>query len=58
LVPINVPPALALPQVRAETTEQLKFKVPKLWISGKQEIRVQVTSYQGIRKNEPDVLIT
>ncbi len=61
MVPINVPPALALPQVRAETTEQLKFgvlKVPKLWISVKQEIRVQVTSYQGIRKNEPDVLIT
>ncbi len=58
MVPINVPPALALPQVRAETTEQLKFGVPKLWLSVKQEIRIQVTSYQGIRKNEPDVLIT
>jgi hypothetical protein len=48
LVPINVP----------ETTKQLKFGVLKLWIPVKQEIRMQVTSYQGIRKNEPDVLIT
>ncbi len=54
---------------------ELKFevpKVPKIWISANQEIRVQrrkascgVTSYQGISpqdtlrwKNEPDVLIT
>ncbi len=40
---------------------ELKFempKVPKIWISANQEIMVQVTSYQGIRKNEPDVLIT
>ena len=40
---------------------ELKFevpKVPKIWIPANQEIRVQVTSYQGIRKNEPDVLIT